>query len=95
MAIEFEQERNSMSITGLLSGAVVVIALFAGVYLLLFKKPELIEVVFPGNLKSVQDISKISLDPEKALRSEKFRALRQYGESAPLPPAGKSNPFLP
>ena len=95
MAIEFEQEKNGLPIMGILIGAVVVGAIFTGAYLILFKKPDLIDVVLPGGLRSVSEISQIPFQPETIIRSEKFKALRQYGTRLAPPSSGKSNPFLP
>lgn len=95
MAIEFEQEKNGLPIMGILIGAVVIGAIFSGAYFLLFKKPDLIDVVLPGGLRSVSEISQIPFQPETIVSSEKFKALRQYGARLTPPPASKSNPFLP
>ena len=95
MAIEFEQEKNGLPIMGILIGAVVIGAVFFGSYFLLFKKPEIIDVVLPGGLRAVSEISQIPFQPETIVSSEKFKALRQYGTRLAPPQAGKSNPFLP
>ena len=95
MAIEFEQDKKKVNWFALLSTAIIVVVLFAGVYYLFFKKPELIEVVAPGSLSDVRNISKISFHPEEVVNSPNFKLLRQYGTDVLVPTPGRSNPFSP
>ncbi len=78
-----------------LIAAVIVGALFAGVYFFLFKRPELIDVVLPNDLQNLSSISNIPFQPERVFNSEKYKALREYGGQIIVPQAGKANPFLP
>ena len=95
MALAIEQEKKQVNILGLLVSLVMIGVLFAGVYFFLFKRPEVIDVVLPKNLKDVSAISNIAFQPEKILNSEKLKALRTYDEETIPLDAGKSNPFQP
>jgi len=93
MAIEVQGKRQ-VNIMGLLMGVVIVGSIFAGAYFLLFQRPELIDVVFPG-LDNVEPLSNISFEPERVFESVTFKALRQYGSDITPPVGGRANPFLP
>lgn len=95
MAIQIEEEKKPINIIGLLMGLTVGLALFLGVYFFLFKRPEIIDVVLPKNLKDLNEISNVTFQPENVLQSEKLKALRNYGGEASLPAMGRGNPFLP
>ncbi len=95
MAIVVEEQKKSVNWVTILTMLVVIAVVFAGAYLLFFKKPELIEIVTPGGLEGVSEISKISFDPESVLSAPTFKLLRQYG-TAPTPSTpGRDNPFEP
>ena len=102
MAIIVEEERKPTNWIGIASAAVVVIVLFVGSYYLFFKRPEFIEVVLPGSLQNLTQLSQLSFDPRSIVdpstgeKSAKiFRALRQYGADIEAPTPGRSNPFRP
>lgn len=94
MAIEVEQDKKSVNIVGIMVGVLIVALVFAGIYFLLFKRPEIIDVVLPSDLLDLGDISSISFEPEKVFELDKFKALRQYGSKVVVTGKGKSNPFL-
>lgn len=95
MAIIIEQERTNRSgAFGFLVWIVMLTILGTGLYYLFFKKPDLVEVVAPGNFKDTQEISKITLDPGEVAGNPRFQALQQRVAPAPLPIPGRPNPFL-
>ncbi len=95
MAIVVEDEKKQLNWVAILSTLFIIIVVFVGSYFLFFTKPELIEVVIPGELKSLGDISAINFDAKGVVESSIFKLLRR-GEDAPTPPsAGKNNPFKP
>jgi len=94
MAIIVEQDKKKINWFGLLIAVVLVVIVFSGGYFFFFKKPELIDVVAPKNLQDLNNISKVSFDPESVIDSPAFKVLRRYGTSVPLTETpGKSNPF--
>lgn len=95
MAILVEEEKKPVNWVAILTVIIIVIVIFLGAYLLFFKKPELIEVVAPGSLKNVSELSKISLDAGSVLDSANFKLLRQYTTNVKPPAPGRSNPFVP
>ncbi|HXF43992.1 MAG TPA: hypothetical protein VNK70_00790 [Candidatus Paceibacterota bacterium] len=95
MAIVVQEEKKGTNWVAILSTLVIIFAIFAGAYYLFFKKPELIEVVTPGSLQNVSNISKISFDPQAVLNSPTWKILRQYGSTPTIPSPGRSNPFKP
>ena len=95
MAIQIEHERKKIDIVSILVGFVIVGALFAGAYFFLFRRPEFIDVVLPGDLQNLSTISNIPFQPERVFNSEKYKALRDYGGEISAPQAGKANPFVP
>ena len=95
MAIIIEQEQSGRSNAfGFLIWIVILLILGTGLYYLFFKKPDLVEVVAPGNFKDTQAISKITLDPGQVAADPRFQALKQRVSPAPLPTPGRPNPFL-
>ncbi len=94
MAIIVEEERKKINWFSLFAIVVVIGVLFAGVYFLLFQKPELIDVVLPSELQGISNISRLSFDPEGVMNSSAFKSLRRYGgnvQSTQTP--GRANPF--
>jgi len=95
MAIVVEEEKKQLNWVAILSTLFIIVVVFVGSYFLFFTKPELIEVVVPGQLKSLGDISTIDFNAEEMAESSIFKLLRRV-EEAPTPPtAGKNNPFKP
>ncbi len=95
MAIVVEEEKKPVNWVALLTTIIIIVVLFLGAYFLFFKKPELIEVVVPGSLKEVSQLSQVSFDPDSVLSSPAFKLLRQYGTAITPAATGRSNPFLP
>jgi len=95
MAISIEQDKKKTNWLNILLAIIIVVAIFAGAYFLFFKKPELIEVVVPGQFEDLTKISEIEFDPQGLLNSPEFKVLRQFQIDAELPEAGRSNPFSP
>ncbi|MBI4034268.1 MAG: hypothetical protein HY378_01830 [Candidatus Brennerbacteria bacterium] len=95
MAIVVEEEKKRINWVAILTAIVIVGVLFSGAYVLFFKKPELIEIVAPGGLEGVSEISKLSFNPEGVLNSPTFRLLRQYGTATVTSTPGRVNPFRP
>lgn len=95
MAIQIEQQQKSVSWVKIASAVIIVAVLFAGAYFLFFKKPELIEVVVPGQFEDLTQLSEIELNANELLESPQFQMLRQYSLDSSPPSPGKSNPFQP
>jgi len=96
MAIVVQEEGKRINWIAALTVAVVVIVIFAGLYFLLFKKPELIEVVVPGRLQSINTLSQVPFDPEAVVNDPAFKVLRRYASPVSRTNTpGKANPFQP
>lgn len=95
MAIVVEEEQKTRSWPIIITSIVVIAALFFGAYYLFFKKPELIEIVVPGNLQNLTRLSAARFDPKAVIDSAVFKTLRDYSTPITVPPAGKDNPFQP
>lgn len=95
MAIQIEQEQKSVNWVKVTLGVIIVAVLFAGVYFLFFRQPELINVVAPGQFEDLAQISEINLNADELLNSPKFQMLRQYSIDSTVPSPGKGNPFQP
>jgi flagellar basal body-associated protein FliL len=95
MAIVVEEEKKPVNWVAILTTIIIIVVVFIGAYFLFFKKPELIEVVAPGNLQGVSQISRVSFDPESVLGAPTFKLLRQYGTAPDPPNPGRNNPFRP
>jgi len=95
MAISIEQNNSSVNWFNIIVAGIIVIVVFAGTYFLFFKKPELIEVVAPGQFGNITEISKVDFKPQELLQSPEFKVLRQFESTASFPEPGRSNPFSP
>ena len=95
MAIVLEEEQRSRNWPVIITSIVIIAVLFFGAYYLFFKKPELIEVVVPGNLQDLTRLSGARFDPKAVVDSAVFKTLRDYSAPIALPPTGKDNPFQP
>lgn len=94
MAIVIEEERRPVNWFALAIIAIVLLVVFFGSYFLFFKKPELIEVVVPTELKEVSRISQLSFDPEGIMSSPAFQSFRKYTDAVPRTQTpGRDNPF--
>lgn len=95
MAIIIEEEKKSFNWVAVLSTLIIVAVVFVGSYFLFFTKPELIEVVIPGELQNLSKISSISFDVESVIASQTFKLLRKSSDDVTPGAPGKNNPFKP
>jgi len=95
MVVIIEEDKKPINWTAIITIAVVIIILFVGSYYIFFQKPELIEVVVPKELQTINAISQVEFDPAAVVNSPTFKLLRQYGSPVVPPPAGRNNPFEP
>ena len=72
----------------------MVLILAAASYFLFFAAPPRIEVILPSSLETIEELSKISLDPSAVLGSEAFRALKSYNGIPGVGRTGRANPFV-
>jgi len=94
MAIIVEEKRNSGNIVNFLTWIAVLAITVASVYYIFFKNPELVEFTASSSFKNVQELSKITIDPQELLNNAAFQALKQYVTLTPPQNLGRSNPFL-
>ena len=95
MAIIIEQEKKSVNWFGIITAIVIIGVLFSGAYFVLFTKPELIEIVVPGDVRDLSQLSQLSFNPEELLNSPQFKVLKQFDTDVAIPQPGRSNPFQP
>ena len=95
MAISIEQEKKSRNWFSIMLIIIIAAVLIAGGYYLFFKKPELIEVVAPGRIQDLSQISQLEFDPQELLNSPEFKLLRQFGTDVEVSSPGRNNPFQP
>ena len=95
MAIIIEQEKKPINVFNIVAVVVVVAIIFGVVYFIFFSKPELIDVVVPGNLDSIQELSQIQVDATPVVNTLNKYFTNNYGSSLSIPTPGRSNPFLP
>lgn len=94
MALIIEQKK-SVNWTVIAAVIVIVIILGFGGYYIFFQKPELIEIVAPRELQTINVISQVDFDPMEIVNSPTFRLLRSYGQLITPSQAGRDNPFAP
>ncbi len=95
MAIQIEQEKKKVNWFNLVLVALFIVILFLVTYFIFFKKPELINVVAPGSLQSISQISQIQLDPAPVVQTLNKYFTGNYGTALTIPTPGRSNPFAP
>ena len=95
MAIIVEQEKKPVNWFNLIVIAVVVVILFSVVYFIFFSNPQLIDVVVPGNLKSIKQLSEVQVDPTPVVTTLNKYFVGNFGASLSIPTPGRPNPFLP
>ncbi len=95
MAIIIEQDKKPVNWFNIIVVAVVVAIIFAIVYFILFNKPELIDVVVPGNLSNINQLSQVQVDPTPVVNTLNKYFTNNYGSSLNVPTPGRPNPFLP
>ncbi len=94
MAIVVEEKRNRGGIVNFLIWIAILATVGASVYYIFFKNPELVEFTASSSFKNVQQLSKISINPQELLNNAKFQALKQYVTLTPPQNLGRSNPFI-
>lgn len=95
MAISIEQEKKKVKWLNIIGAIIIVGAIFIGSYFLFFRKPELIEVVVPGQFQDLSKLSQVKFNPQELLSSPKFKILRQFQVKTQPETPGRSNPFQP
>lgn len=95
MTILVEEEKKPKNWFAIGVGVVVVVVIFTAGYYFFFKKPELIEIVTPTELNRINQISRVSFDPESVLNSPNFKLLKRFDRDVEAPRPGRSNPFQP
>ena len=97
MAITVEEEKKSTNWLNITLVTIIVVVFFAGSYFLFFKKPELVDIVVPGQsqLEGWQQIGRLSFNPQELLTSPKFKLLRQFETPVLTLKSGRPNPFIP
>ena len=94
MAIVVEEKRNPGSIINFLIWIAVLATAGASVYYIFFKNPELVEFTASSSFKNLQQLSKISINPQELINNAEFQALKRYVTVTPPQNFGRSNPFL-
>jgi len=95
MAISIEQKKSSANWLNIILAIIIVTVIFAGGYFLFFKKPELIEVIVPTQLKDLSRLSEAEFNPQELLNSPEFKVLRQFQVEIEVSKPGRDNPFEP
>ncbi len=95
MAIIVEQEKKPVNWLNLTVVIVFVVLIFALAYFVFFKKPELIDVVLPGNLNKINTLSQVQVDPGPVVNTLQKYFTTNYGSSLTIPTPGRTNPFTP
>lgn len=95
MAISIEQKKSSANWLNIILAIIIVTVIFAGGYFLFFKKPELIEVIVPTQLKDLSRLSEAEFNPQELLNSPGFKILRQFQVEIEVSEPGRDNPFEP
>jgi hypothetical protein len=96
MAIVIEQEKRPVNWFMIVSTVIVLGVVFVGGYIVLFKKPELIESVVPTELAGINQLSRVQFKPREIVESRAFSSLSgNYSTPLTVPPHGKENPFKP
>lgn len=94
MAIIIEQEKKPINWIGILTGAIIVVALFGGAYYLFFKNPQILETATTGGkLGSVKNITEIKFDPEPIIQRMQTDFNVQLDATIPEATPGRQNPF--
>ena len=63
MAIIIEQDKKPVNWFNIIVIAPVIGIVFLVLYFIFFKKPELIDVVVPGDLSNINQLSQVQVDP--------------------------------
>lgn len=95
MAIIIEQDKKPVNWFNIIVVAAIIGIIFLILYFVFFKKPELIDVVVPGSLSNINQLSQVQVDPAPVVNSLNKYFTNNYGASLEIPTPGRSNPFLP
>jgi flagellar basal body-associated protein FliL len=95
MAIMVEQDKKPVNWINVIAIVVFIVLVFAVAYFIFFNKPQLIDVVLPGNLKSINTLSQVQIDPTPVVQSLQKYFTTNYGSSLTIPTPGRTNPFTP
>lgn len=95
MAIIVEEEKKPVNWFNVVVAAVIVAVVFAVVYFIFFKNPELIDVVVPGGLNGINQLSQVQVDPAPVVGTLNKYFTGNFGSSLTIPTPGRPNPFLP
>ena len=79
---------------GIVVWLVILASVGASVYYVFFKRPELVEIATPANLRSTEELSKIKLSPEEIVSNPNFQVLKSYAVPLSVVGGGRANPFL-
>jgi len=93
MAIIIEQEKKPINWIGILTGAIIVVAVFGGAYYLFFKSPQILDTVTAGKLSGAKTITEVKFNPEPII--ERMQTDFNVNLDATLPEQmpGRENPF--
>jgi uncharacterized protein (DUF58 family) len=94
MAIVVEERGQGTGLVSVLIWLLLLAVVALGFYFVFFKKPELIDIARPPGYETVEQISRISLDPESVVQNPKFRALKAHLTPSEAQTSGRTNPFM-
>jgi hypothetical protein len=95
MAIIVEEEQRSpVSIVAVAAWLAIVGVVGAAVYYLFVKSPERASYTAPEQFKNTAVLSKVTLEPDRLMRSPAFQRLKQYIALPQPTKVGRENPML-
>jgi len=94
MAIVIEEEKRRINWFAIGVIILIIATIIIATYYLFFAPVPFIEKVAPSRLQSLQELSRIRLEPETIINSSNFQILRQYVNPIEIGPVGKNNPFV-
>ncbi len=96
MAIVISEGKRKINWFAIAVGIFLIVVFGAIIYSLFFIKTPLFDVVFPVEIRSLDELAKIELDPRKVFDHPVYGTLRQF---IPLLDIGattiRENPFMP
>ncbi|MCL4400325.1 hypothetical protein M1506_03570 [Patescibacteria group bacterium] len=95
MAIIVQEEKKPVNWLNLIVVVVFVVLIFAVAYFIFFNKPEFIDVVLPGNLKDINTLSQVQINPGPVVDELQKYFTTNYNPSLVPPAPGRANPFVP
>jgi len=94
MAIVIEEEKRKINWLSIGIIILIISTIIIAAYYLFFTPVPFIEKIAPARLQSLQDLSRIKLEPEAIINSSNFQILRQYVNPIEIGPVGKNIPFV-